>query len=79
LGKILTLKKEKRKKEKTLLQTKSVLGEPSTTIQQGYLRFGTSVFFIGEFSQKFNLKNVMSTNTKDFSWEKWSKFAKFRK
>jgi hypothetical protein len=36
-----------------------------------------SVFFIGEFSQKINLKNVISTNTKDFSREKWSKFANF--
>ncbi len=29
-------------------------------------------FFIARFSPKFDLKN-----TKDFSWEKWSKFAKF--
>jgi hypothetical protein len=27
-------------------------------------------FFIGEFSAKVDLKNVISTNTKDFSWEK---------
>ncbi len=36
-------------------------------------------FFIGEFTQKYELKNVISTNTKELSWEKWSKFAKFRK
>jgi hypothetical protein len=36
-------------------------------------------FFIGEFLQKFDLENVISTNTKDFSWEKWSRFAKFQK
>jgi hypothetical protein len=36
-----------------------------------------SVFLIGKISQKFDLKNVILTNTKDFSWEKWSKFAKF--
>jgi hypothetical protein len=35
-------------------------------------------FLLGEFSQKFNLNNVISTNTKDFSWNKWSEFAKFR-
>jgi len=39
----------------------------------------TSGFFIGEFSRKFDLKNVISTNNKDFSWEKWSKFAKISK
>jgi hypothetical protein len=27
-------------------------------------------FFIGELSQKFDLENVILTNTKDFSWEK---------
>jgi len=42
---------KKRVKRKTLLQTKSVLGEPGRTIQQGYLLFGASVFFIGEFLQ----------------------------
>jgi len=37
-------------------------------------------FFIGEFSQKFDLKNVILTNAKEFSWEKWLfKLAKFRK
>ncbi len=44
-----------------------------------FLRASPVCFFIGEFSQKFDLKNVISTNTKDFSWEKWSKFAKYRK
>jgi hypothetical protein len=39
----------------------------------------TSVFFIDEFLQRFDLKNVILTNTKEFSWEKWSKFAKFQK
>jgi len=34
-------------------------------------------FLLGEFSQKFDLKNVISTNTKYFSWEKSSKFSKF--
>jgi hypothetical protein len=27
------------------------------------------VFFFGELSQKFDLKNVISTNSKDFSWK----------
>jgi hypothetical protein len=39
----------------------------------------SSVFFISKFSQKFYLKNVISTSTKDFSWEKWSKFTEFQK
>jgi hypothetical protein len=28
-------------------------------------------FLIGESLQNFDLKNVISTNTKDFSWKKW--------
>jgi hypothetical protein len=35
--------------------------------------------FFGEFLQKLRPENVISTNAKDFSWEKWSKFAKFQK
>jgi hypothetical protein len=38
----------------------------------------TSGFFSGEVLQKINLKNVISTNTNDFSCGKWSKLAKFR-
>jgi hypothetical protein len=37
-----------------------------------------SVFFSDEFSQKFDLKDAISTNTKDFWWKKWSSSAKFR-
>ncbi len=40
--------------------------------------FQTSVFFTGEFQQKVDLKNVISTDTNEFSWENWSRFAKFR-
>jgi hypothetical protein len=49
-----------------------IIMSPFTTLQ-------CIVFFIGDFLQKFDLKNVILTNTKDFSWEKLSKFAKFRK
>jgi len=38
-----------------------------------YPMLSIRVFFFGEFSQKFDLKNVISTNT----WDKWSKSAKF--
>ncbi len=38
-----------------------------------------SVFFIGEFSQKFDLKNGDFKQHKGFFMEKWFKFAKFRK
>jgi hypothetical protein len=38
----------------------------------------TRVSFINEFSPNFDLKNMISTNTKDFSWEKKiPKFARF--
>jgi hypothetical protein len=36
-------------------------------------------FFNGKILQKFDLKNVVLTNTEDFSWEKWFKFIKFQK
>jgi hypothetical protein len=36
-------------------------------------------FFNREIVQKFDLKNVVLTNTKDFSWAKWCKFIKFQK
>jgi hypothetical protein len=53
---------------------------PKSLLEQWIFGVTTSVFFIGEFWQKFKLKNVISTNTNDFfSWEKWSKRAKFRK
>jgi len=35
-----------------------------------------SVFFWGQISPDFDLKNMISTYTKDFPWEKWAKFAK---
>jgi hypothetical protein len=41
--------------------------------------FGFIICFVGEFLQNFDMKNVISINRKDFSWEKWSKFAKFQK
>jgi hypothetical protein len=35
------------------------------------------VFLWGKISQKFDLKNMNSTHTKDFPWkQKWPKFAK---
>ncbi len=44
---------------------------PTFTLSTLYPLFsGTSVFFIGEFLQKFDLKNVISTTSKDFRWEK---------
>jgi hypothetical protein len=36
-------------------------------------------FSNGKILQKFDLKNVVLINTKDFSWEKWCKFLKFQK
>jgi hypothetical protein len=30
-----------------------------------------------EISPKFNLKNMISTYTKDFPWKNWPKFARF--
>jgi hypothetical protein len=43
-------------------------------------RVGSTVFFfIGEFSPNPHLKNVISTNIKDFSWKIGPNFAKFRK
>ncbi len=38
-----------------------------------------NISLIGEFPSHFNLKNMISTNTKDFSWEKWHKFARFQR
>jgi len=40
---------------------------------------GTRVFFIGEFSQKFDLKNMISSNTKDFSWKNGPNSPNFEK
>jgi hypothetical protein len=37
------------------------------------------VFVIVRILQKFDRKNRILTDTKDFSWEKRSTFAKFRK
>jgi hypothetical protein len=37
-----------------------------------------SVCFTDEFSPNFDLKNMISTYTKEFSWEKWLQFARFR-
>jgi hypothetical protein len=34
-------------------------------------------FFIAKILQNFDLKNMILTDTKDFSWEKWYRFAKF--
>jgi hypothetical protein len=48
-------------------------GAPFTTLPEFSQESQQCFIFIGEFSQKFDLKNVISTNTKDFSWEKWSK------
>jgi hypothetical protein len=38
-----------------------------------------SDYFTGEFLPKFDLKNMISTSAKDFSWEKLPKFARFQK
>jgi hypothetical protein len=38
---------------------------------------GFNDYFTGEFLPDFDLKNMISTNTKDFSWKKSPKFAKF--
>jgi hypothetical protein len=35
------------------------------------------VYFAREFSPKFDLKNVILTYAKDFSWKKWLKFTRF--
>jgi hypothetical protein len=37
-----------------------------------------SVSFTGEFSPNFDLKNMIFSYSKDFAWEKWLKFARFR-
>jgi hypothetical protein len=37
-----------------------------------------SVFFTGELLPNFDLKNMISIYTKDFSWEKWLKFKRSR-
>ncbi len=37
-----------------------------------------SVPFTGEFLPNFDLKNMISTYTKDLLWEKWPKFARFQ-
>jgi hypothetical protein len=34
------------------------------------------VFFLGELLPNFDLKNMISIFTKDFSWEKWLKFKR---
>jgi hypothetical protein len=34
-------------------------------------------FFGGEISQNFDLKNMISTYSKDFPWKKKAKFARF--
>jgi hypothetical protein len=36
-----------------------------------------SVSFTGKFSPNFDLKNMITTYTKEFSQEKWPKFARF--
>jgi hypothetical protein len=38
-----------------------------------------NVFFIGEFSQNPSLKNVISTNIKDFSWKNSRNSPNFEK
>jgi hypothetical protein len=35
------------------------------------------VFFLGEILPNFNLKNMISTYSKDSPWKKWPKFARF--
>jgi hypothetical protein len=52
---------------------------PQKPFEQCIFWVTTGGFFSRKFLQKFNLKNVISTNTNDFSWGKWSKLAKFRK
>jgi hypothetical protein len=37
-----------------------------------------SVSVTGEFLLKFDLKNMMSTYTKDLLWGKWPKIARFQ-
>ncbi len=37
-----------------------------------------SVSFTGEFWPNFELRNMISTYTKDLLWEKWPKFARFQ-
>jgi hypothetical protein len=37
------------------------------------------VFLLPKFRQNSTWKKMILTDTKDFSWEKWSKFAKFWK
>ncbi len=36
-------------------------------------------FFCGKLLPNFNLKNIISTYTKEFPWKKSPKFAKFQK
>jgi hypothetical protein len=38
-----------------------------------------SDYFTGEFLPKFDLKNMISTYAKDFSWKKLLKSARFQK
>ncbi len=38
-----------------------------------------SDYFTGEFLPKFDLKNMLSTYAKDFSWKILPKFARFQK
>jgi len=45
----------------------------------GSFSFGEGGFGGGEISRKFDLKNMISTYTKDFSWRNWSKFARFQR
>jgi hypothetical protein len=37
-----------------------------------------SDFCTGELSPDFDLKNIILTYTKHFSWKKWPKFTRFR-
>ncbi len=36
-------------------------------------------FFWGEISQNFNLKNMISSCTNDFSLKNWPEFARFQR
>jgi hypothetical protein len=49
-------------------------------ISKSFLRtLQGSISLIGEFPSHFDLKNMILTNTKDFSWKKWPKFARFQR
>jgi hypothetical protein len=37
------------------------------------------MFFLGEISPNFDLKNMILAQTQDFPWKKWPKFARFPK